>query len=132
MRFSDLFKSKAERAKLTHLKNMVILALADGKLEENELSAIAAMCAREGISESEFKRCVDDPDSIEFVMPEDEATKIKYIKDLVLLMMSDGDIDDREVVWCKLVAEQLGYRHEVTDALVLGIINDIKATYGID
>ena len=129
MRFSDFFKSKEDRAKLAHLKHLVILAMADGRIEKSELASIAAVCAREGISESDLKRCIENPDSIDFAMPTDEGTKLRYIKDLVLLMMSDGDIDDREIVWCKLVAEKLGYRHEVTDAMVLGIIAEIKANY---
>lgn len=131
MRFSDYFKSKEERAKLAHLKHLVILAMADGKLEKSELTSIAAVCSREGISESEIKRCIEDPDSIDFAMPTDEYTKLRYIKDLVLLMMSDGDIDKKEILWCKVVAEKLGYRHEVTDAMVLKIIEDIKAEMGI-
>ncbi len=127
MRFSDYFKSKEERAKLAHLKHLVILAMADGVLEKSELVAIAAVCAREGISESDFKRCIEDPDSIDFAMPEDEPTKIKYIKDMVLLMMSDGDIDKKEILWCKIVAEKLGYDHRITEAMIINIIEEIKA-----
>lgn len=127
MNFSDLFKSREERAKLAHLKHLVILAMADGTIEKSELVSIAAICAREGISESDLKRCLNDPDSIDFVMPEDEQTKIKYIKDLVLLMMSDGDIDRREILWCKIVAEKLGYNHNITEAMILDIIAEIKA-----
>ena len=37
MSFIDLFKSRESKEKLSHLKNLVAVAAADGKLEENEM-----------------------------------------------------------------------------------------------
>ena len=36
MSFIDLFKSRESREKLSHLKNLVAVAFADGKLEDNQ------------------------------------------------------------------------------------------------
>ena len=126
MKFSDLFKSRTERAKLAHLKNLVMLTAADGVVDKNELAAIAVVMTREGLSEDDFKRCLENPSSVDFVMPQDKETKLRYIKDMVLLMMSDGDIDEKELLLCKLVAEKLGYKHEITEAMILGIAAEIK------
>lgn len=41
-------------------------------------------------------------------------------------MMCDGDIDDREIALCKVTAIALGFKHEVIDALIFDIINEIK------
>jgi len=41
-------------------------------------------------------------------------------------MMIDGNIDKNEVVVCKLTAEALGFRHEVIDAMVSDIIDELK------
>ena len=43
------------------------------------------------------------------------------------MMMCDGEIHENEFVLCKMVAESLGYPHEVVDALVLRVINEIKS-----
>lgn len=120
----DIFSS-GRKAKLSHLKGLVALAMADGKLEKSELAAIAAVCSREGLSETDLKKCIENPGSIEFNPPKDDETKIKYLRDMVLLMMCDGNIDDNEVLVCKLTAEALGFKHEVIDAMVLDIIEDI-------
>ena len=41
-------------------------------------------------------------------------------------MMSDGDIDTKEMLVCKMTAEVLGFKHEVIDAMLLDIIADLK------
>lgn len=122
----DFFSSKAKRTKLSHLKNLVALSMADGKVEKSELAAIAAVCSREGLTEDDFQKCLNNPDSINFVPPTDDKTRLRYIQDMVLLMMSDGDIDENEMLVCKLTAEALGYKHEVIDAMLIGIISDLK------
>ncbi len=122
----DMFKSKSRREELSHIKVLLSLALADGRIDKNELAAIATVCQREHISEAELKRCLENPDSIEFVLPTDHETKIKYLRDMVCIMMADGDIDKNEFVLCKLTAETLGFRHEVIDAMILDIISDLK------
>ena len=127
----DFFNSKNDREKLSHLKALVALSLADGKLEKAELAAIAAVCQREGLTDADLKKCIENPQSIDFVAPSDNATKIKYLKDMVLLMMCDGNIDEKEFVVCKVTAEVLGFRHEVIDAMILDIIKELKEELGL-
>ena len=124
----DLFSSKSEREKLSHLKNLVALAISDGKVEKSELVALAAICRREGLTESNLKKCFESPESISFVAPNDDKTKIVYLKDMVCLMMCDGNINEKEFAICKLTAEALGFKHEVIDAMILDIIEELKLT----
>ena len=50
---------------------------------------------------------------------------------MVYLMMADGNIDDNEVMVCKITAEMLGFKHEVIDAIVFDTIEEIKKEFGI-
>ena len=122
----DLFKPQSNKEQLGQLKALITLAAADGKIEKEELMAIVAVCKREGISEQELKKFLDDPSSIEFVAPKDDASKIKLLKDMVCIMLADGDINDNEMILCKLTAEALGYKKEVIDAILLDIIVELK------
>lgn len=123
----DFFSSNEKRAKLSHLKSLVALSMADGKVQKSELVAIAAVCSREGLSDCDLQKCLNNPESIDFVPPTDDNTRLRYLKDMVLLMMSDGNIDKNEYAVCKLTAEALGYRHEVIDAMLLDIIGELKS-----
>lgn len=76
----NFFSSKEKRAKLSHLKSLLTLSLADGKIEKSELAAIAAVCSREGLTDSDLQRCIENPDSINFVPPTDDLTRFQYLK----------------------------------------------------
>lgn len=119
------------KEKLSHLKNLIALSMADGKLEKAELAAISAVISREGMTQEDLERCINNPKSIEFVPPTSNSTKIQHLKDMVYLMMADGNIDDNEVMVCKITAEMLGFKHEVIDAIVFDTIEEIKKEFGI-
>lgn len=122
----EMFKHQSNKEQLGQLKALITLAAADGKIEKEELMAIAAVCHREGISEQELKKFLDNPSSFEFVAPKDNASKIKLLKDMVCIMMADGNINDKEMILCKATAEALGYKNEVIDAILLDIIVELK------
>lgn len=123
----DFFSSKTNKEKLSHIKALVALAMADGKLEKSEMAAIASVCSREGVSENEIKKILENPDSVDFVPPTSDGKKLQYLRDMCLLMMVDGDMDKNEILVCKLTAEALGYRHELIDKIVKDIIDDLKS-----
>lgn len=126
MSFVDLFKSRENREKLSHLKNLVAVAFADGKLDSREMGALAVVMARDGLTENDLRRCIEKPEGINFMPPESPEQRVTYLKDMVLLMMCDGEIDDRELALCKVTALALGFKHELIEALILDIIKDIK------
>ena len=121
-----LFKSQKEKERLSHVKTLLALAFADGKLEKNEITAIAAFAARENVDVEEVQKMLDGKDNVDFVPPQSEEDKIQYLHDLVLLMIADGNINENEYALCKAVADQFGYREEVIDALLEKIIEDIQ------
>ena len=131
MGFIDLFKSRESREKLSHLKNLVMIAFADGKLEDNEVAALTTVMTREGLTPSDLEKCIKNPNSIKFFPPKAPEQRVNYLKDMVLLMMCDGDIDERELTICKVTAIALGFRHEVIDAMITDIIEEIKKIHNL-
>lgn len=126
MKIRDLFASNEKLAKLSHLKHLVGLAHADGVIKDSELAAIAVVMHRDGLTERDFKRCIEEPQSIDYQKLTTDRDRLTYLTDMVLLMMADGNIDENELLLCKLTAESLGYKHEIVDDLVLGLIAHIK------
>lgn len=122
----DLFSQENDKEKLSHLKQMLLLAVADDKLDKKELGALAAVMSRDGMTRADFERCINEPESIKMVLPKDENAKAKYLRDMVLLMMADGVVEDREMKTCKLTAQALGYEPEVVDDLLERLISSIK------
>ena len=126
MYFWDIIKSNDSKAKLSNLKNLVVLAAADGRIAKEELAAIAEVMSRDGLTNSDLERCIKHPESVKFVAPKSDEQRLRYLHDMVILMLCDGDINKNEVALCKITALALGYKHEVIDALVYKTIEDVK------
>lgn len=116
-----------ENQRLGQIKNLVMLAAADGHLTDSELAVLLAVASRENISPDDFNKVIDDPDSVNIDLPEDEDTKLAYLRDMVALMMIDGELDEEEMAICKIYAMALGYRSSIVDGMIAGVIDSLDA-----
>lgn len=116
-----------EKTGLGQVKNLIMLALADGKATESELAVVAGIAAREELTQEELDNLIDNPDSVHIQLPDDEATRQRYLKDMVQLMMIDGDLDDTELAMCKLYAISLGFESTSVEQIVLEMAGRLDA-----
>lgn len=116
-----------DRQRLGQLKNLVMLAMADGKLTDSELAVIIAVASRENISPDDLTKVIEDPDSVNINLPDDEDTKLAYLRDMVAMMMVDGDLEEQELAICKIYAMALGYRSSIVDGMIAGVIDSLDA-----
>lgn len=116
-----------ELQRLGQLKNLVMLAAADGHVTDSEMAVLLAVASRENITPEEFNKVIDDPDSVSITLPEDEYTKMAYLRDMVAMMMVDGELDEQELAICKLYAMALGYRGSIIDGMIAGVIDQLDA-----
>lgn len=114
--------------RLGQLKNLVMLAASDGHLTDSEMAVLLAVASRENITPDEFNKIMDDPDSVNITLPEDEDTKLAYLRDMVALMMIDGELDEEEMAICKIYAIALGYRSSIVDGMIAGVIDSLDAS----
>ena len=118
--------------RLGQLKNLVMLAAADGHLTDSELAVVLAVASRENITPEEFDQVVDNPDSVTIALPEDEDTKLAYLRDMVALMMIDGELEEQEMAICKIYAMALGYRGSIVDGMIAGIVESLESEGQLD
>ena len=116
-----------EQQRLGQLKNLVMLAAADGHVTDSELAVLLAVASRENISPEDFNNVIENPDSVSITLPEDEDTKLAYLRDMVAMMMVDGELDEQELAICKLYAMALGYRGSIVDGMIAGVIDQLDA-----
>lgn len=121
-----LFKSKEEKARLSNLKNIISVSMADGELGEDELTIIALAAARDNISERDVEKMLKGKDRIKFTVPDTDEMKMRFLTDMVILMMVDGSLGDSELRMCKNAARLYGYGDEVVDDLVASIRQDME------
>lgn len=114
-----------EQQRLGQLKNLVMLASADERITDSEMAVLLAVASRENITPDEFNKVIDDPESVNITLPEDEDTKLAYLRDMVAMMMIDGELDEEELAICKLYAMELGYRGSIVDGMIAGVIDSL-------
>ncbi len=114
-----------EQLRLGQLKNLVMLASADEKVTDSEMAVLLAVASRENITPEEFNRVIENPDSVNITLPEDEETKLAYLRDMVAMMMIDGELDEQELAICKLYAMALGYRGSIVDGMIAGVVDSL-------
>jgi hypothetical protein len=122
MAFLDIFDGSEKKKRLSHIKNLLILSGRDGRITQEEINLIFSIAIEKDISQEEFQRIVDRPDSISFYPPTSFHERIDQLIDLVKVMMVDGEIDEDEIIFCKTVAEKLGFNHRIIDKIVHDII----------
>jgi uncharacterized tellurite resistance protein B-like protein len=116
-----------EQQRLGQLKNLVMLAAADDRLTDSEMAVLLAVASRENITPDQFNEVIDNPESVTITLPEDEETKLAYLRDMVAMMMVDGELDEHELAICKLYAMALGYRGSIVDGMIAGVIDSLDA-----
>lgn len=116
-----------DNQRLGQLKNLVMLATADDRITDSELAVLLAVASRENISPEDFSNVIENPDSVTIELPEDEDTKLAYLRDMVAMMMVDGELDEHEMAICKIYAMALGYRGSIVDGMIAGVIDQLDA-----
>lgn len=124
---NERINKSQDQQRLGQLKNLVMLASADEKVTDSELAVLLAVASRENISPDEFNKVIENPDSVTISLPEDEDTKLAYLRDMVAMMMIDGELDEHEMAICKIYAIALGYQSSIVDGMIAGVIDSLDA-----
>jgi hypothetical protein len=118
MNFLELFDSRDKKKRLSHIRNLIALACADGTLEKAEMDLIFKIGVKAGLAPDELQRIFQRPDSISFYPPDSYRERIEQLYDMVMVMMVDGELHDNEIALCKLTAIKLGFKHQIINKMV--------------
>jgi hypothetical protein len=104
--------------KLAFFQNLILVAAADGRLEEGESNFIVEIGNRLGLKADEVAPLADNLNVLTFIIPEDGMQKTLELQTLVMMMVEDGRVHDREYALCLDYAYRIGYGKEILDDMV--------------
>ena len=118
--------------KMGHVINLMSIAFADGTITDDEKQLIYDIAQNLGLTDEEFNHCLatwqeTDEDILKVSMPSTEEERIAFLKNMTLLMMIDGEINENERQYIANAAEQYGFNGEQA---VDYLINAINEEYG--
>jgi hypothetical protein len=104
--------------KLAFFQNLILIAAADGRLEDGESDFIVAMGNRLGLTAQEVAPIADNLAVLSFIIPEEGMQKTMELQTLVMMMLEDGQVHDREYALCQDYAYRIGYGKEILDDMI--------------
>jgi len=104
----------------TRLRNLMVMALADGSLGEREVQLVTDRCAEMGLGEHELRDAIryalEDRAAVR--LPDDPAEGESLLGDLLRVMAADGVLEESEKRLFAICAAKLGFGSHEIDALV--------------
>ncbi len=103
------------------LRNVLVLAIADGKVTEQEKEFILGLRERLGIDKDEFAALVEEVrrDRTAAPLPTEPGEALEAILTLAKMAAADGRITDRERSFFRKLAAQVGMDEAEADSLLL-------------
>jgi uncharacterized tellurite resistance protein B-like protein len=103
-----------------HLRNLLVMALADGSLGEREVNFLTDRCGDLGLGEDELRNAVSFAldDDAALALPTETAQQELLLLDLLKMMAADGVLTESEKRLFALAAAKLNFDHEQMDSLI--------------
>ena len=123
--FLNLFRQGKVSAH-SHMKNLLELAMADGHYDPEEDKFLHKLASKHGVAKKKIDEIRDDPNAVEFVIPETSKEKFQYLFELVNMMVIDNHVADEELHLCEIFAIKFGYDKSKAPELVSAIASNIR------
>lgn len=102
------------------LKNLVIMASADGAMTEREIALLVDRCAELGLGEIDLEKAVSFAlsDGAALKLPTVHAEKIAMLSDLMRVMAADGELSEVEKRLFALAAAKMNIDRDEIEKLI--------------
>ena len=112
------FEYQYLKFKKSHLKNLVALAKADGHFHDQEKEFLFKMGIKYQLKPKQVEKILESEEPVELMMPDTLHQKIALLYDTVGMMMADGVIDEREMVFCRKMFRKFGFKDELIHDMI--------------
>jgi|688.fasta_scaffold93220_1 hypothetical protein len=102
--------------KLGLLKQLILVANADGKIKEAEYQLLLGLAANLDVSQEEFQKVFDL--GIEVEMPKSDADRILQFHRMILMLNVDADPAPAEIDMVRKMGIMLGLNHQALEIVL--------------
>lgn len=121
MSIAELFEGGERSQDKGHFKNLVLIANADGELDDREIVLLHKIGRQIGLTYTQIGMIMDDPKKYPVMPPVSKDERYEMIIDIIRVMIVDNKIDDKELVVLESYAVKIGYK-DIEDVDVESII----------
>jgi len=124
MNLFNIFSNNEKARNKSHIKNLIEVAIADGKIDESEFELIVEIASKYDISKAEAIAIRDNQSEIEFYPRSNYKAKVTWVEDLVNVLLADKVIEENELRVCKELAKKLKLSEYLVDDLINTVLNN--------
>lgn len=106
----------------SHLRNLIALAMKDGKLDRKEKDLLEIVAQEWGLSPDEVSTIEAHPNDIEFAVPDSADTRFAMLYDTVEMAIIDSELKITERDICDALAHRLGFPMDAVRTIINGIL----------
>ena len=103
-----------------HLRNLVLMAFADGSLGEREVNLVADRCVELGLDDYDLSLAIKSglADGARLEVPDEPSEREALLKDLIRIMAADGRLDEGEKRLFALAAAKMSISASDVERLI--------------
>ncbi len=116
-----------EDASLTFFRNMYLVAMADGKVTDEEEALLTEIAHKMKVSKEEQEAIKENAEILGFFVPNNPDEKLEHFEHIVRMMMVDSEIHDKEYQLCLQYADKSGHDQSVFEAVIDKVIQEKNA-----
>ena len=115
-----------------HLRNLVVMALADGSIGQREVDMVAQRCIELGLGQADLESALSFGlgDDAALELPGDQDQREELLGDLVRMMAADGYLDEAEKRLFALAAAKMNITGDRLQDLLSSVINQSSSEQG--
>jgi uncharacterized tellurite resistance protein B-like protein len=103
-----------------HFKDLVHVALADGRIEDSELKLLHRMGKNRGLTDVEIDDLMESSTKSSYSPPYQLARRFEQMYDIIKMVLADGKIDENEMRLARWLALKSGFAEpQISDLLTL-------------
>lgn len=112
-----IIESKQKR--LDFFQNLLLMSVADGYLDQEEGDFLVQIGQQLDLTAEDVAPLAEkDVQDLAFSVPESDQDKLFELQTMVMMMVEDGEIDDREYKLCADYCDRIGLNHLVLEDFV--------------
>lgn len=102
-------KSPTEIDQINKFSNLVIVALADNKIDKEERTFLIETAQDLEIPTQEANNLINNSDNLKFTIPTSEEDKEEHLAEITYLALIDGNLHQKEYDLCYALARRIGF-----------------------
>jgi uncharacterized tellurite resistance protein B-like protein len=112
---------------LDHLKNMVIMAAADGTLSEHEIALLIDRCSELGLEEMDLEKAISFAlsENASIRLPKEKQEQLDMLGDLVRMMGADGKLSEVEKRLFAISAAKMGIGRDEINRIIDDLVGRV-------